>query len=264
VDKKGGSGKPDETQLRGVYAHGYRMGLGLRSLPTRLTAQEAWGPRERAMGAFGGWGHYYDLPIERFLLALFWIFDLADDLEACIASSDARQAVIELLDGFEIPDLDEEGLDECELGAFLGVVSALFGNGNALFQYGTSLNELVALARTGDDEALFKAVRVDPLSLQSRTISGRVAVAHMTNDRAFFDRLSKAITQTKPVRPREEYDDLRLVLTLLEEAQGLDQMSEEEIYRLVVESLELYPADGKDPLAGLRAHIRKHPRKSRK
>jgi len=122
------------------------------------------------------------------------------------------------------------------------------------------MHALVERAANGDDEALFMAVLVDRAVVQAEPIAQRICHAQMLGDESFMNQLAKAITRTKPRRPSQEYDDLRLILQLLDEASGLDTSTDEELYQLLVEDLELYPDDRKDPLAGLKKLIQKRKR----
>lgn len=255
-------GKLSLEQLRAYYAHAYESRSEAESLalqPDKLN-EEGYERVCQSIRATGGWGHLYGLPVSEVLFLAFSVFGLLDEVKAWPTSPDPHGAVLQFISHYEPPDIAVDELDELELGLFLNLIFVMRGNLDALFQYGVMLNRLVAEVTEGDDDALFKAVRIDALSMVSGPIASRIAIAHLSGDRGFFDTLSKAITHTKPIRPKPELDDMRLVLTLLEEAKGLDTFSDDDLYHLLVENMELYPESGKDPLAGLKAHIRKHPR----
>ena len=251
-------------ELRAVYAHSFGLKEGLADLPDQVSGSGRRHDVSAAIQRAGGWGSLYALPVTRFLAVVLWAFDALDDLLLCAETANPQGATIEFLESFEIPDIEEGDLEHEAYGVFLSLVCAVTGNAQSLLQYGEFLNDLVQRVGEGDDDALFRAIRIDPLAIQAWPIAGRIGMAHLLDDRAFLDKLGKAITRTKPIRPKAQYDDLRLALALLEEARGLDQMSADELDCLLIDCLELYPDTGRDAVAGLRAHIRKHPRKSRK
>lgn len=63
----------------------------------------------------------------------------------------------------------------------------------------------------------------------------------MMDDNSFMDRLAKAITKTKPSRPKIELDDTRFLLDLLENVAGLDNLSNKIVDELIADDLQAIP-----------------------
>ncbi|NMM28956.1 MAG: hypothetical protein HHJ12_17130 [Glaciimonas sp.] len=140
------------------------------------------------------WGGLYDLTIVEHLTVFSDIAGLNDFLVHAAASPDPHGEMMKLDDH---PDFQEwnGGTDgQYEIQHLLGVLYSLIGTLDSLMLYGFYLNELLAKARdNSDDEALFNAIRVDPLAITSDTAAHRIARASVQADALFFSQLQNAI-----------------------------------------------------------------------
>ena len=70
---------------------------------------------------------------------------------------------------------------------FYSVQYSLF----CILYYGCFLNELIARARAGDDEALFNAIRIDPTVIGCQSVIERISKARRLQDSDFLNELNK-------------------------------------------------------------------------
>ncbi len=202
------------------------------------------------------WSIYYELPYPHFLGLFFIALGLNDKIKELASLDDPQEAAISW--GESDPMLPPEPDDQSDEEKFLvfGLMIAMTRNFSAIQQFHISINELIYKAKE-DDEALFDAILVDRHVINTPTATTRIARAEATNDEAFFDLLSKAIRKTRPRRPQEDFDILRFMLSALDEAAGLSNLSYEQIHCLIVDDLQLYPDNAKDSFSGLKKLIQR-------
>lgn len=109
----------------------------------------------------------------------------------------------------------------------------------SLMVYQKSLSTLVEEVRNGDDKSLFDAVRIDRTVLACSPVVHRVSMAELTNDKAFFLHLKKAIKGPSQ-KHMVALDPLRYMMAALVDSGG-DHLSRQEIEELFVDHLKLYP-----------------------
>jgi hypothetical protein len=150
------------------------------------------------------------------------------------------------------PEVKEEAA-----GLVTLMILAWRGHLRAMDLFNQGIDELLdtAFSEESDDEALFKAILADRAVLGSSDVQARIAEASLISDEAFFDSLSKALTQTKPRRPKQDYDELRFLMGVLDEHQMLEGFTWDEVADLFIDQLALYPNDSEDPVAGLKKLI---------
>ncbi|MEX2492303.1 MAG: hypothetical protein WD425_11130 [Nitrospirales bacterium] len=206
------------------------------------------------------WSIYYELPYTHFLGVFFkciGMFEIVDQLQK---QEDPYGAIIDWAESDpEAPD-EMYNLPIEEQAVFLSIFMAMLRNFESIQRHFLSLNHLIERARQGEDEALFDAVTVDSMVLSGPTASARIAEAEFYSDKRFFDLLSKAITKTRPRRPRQDLDDARYLIAVFDEAQTLAACSYEEIHDVLVEDLQVYPDDIKDSFEGLKKLISRRKR----
>lgn len=104
--------------------------------------------------------------------------------------------------------------------------------------------------RSGDDNAFFKAVRIDRSILTCPTFAARLARAEFRHESGFFKKLRYAL-KGKIEKQDARYHYLRFFLALLDELGVLDKLSMEDRYKLLAEDFRLYDRTGKDPARSL-------------
>ncbi|RLA46697.1 MAG: hypothetical protein DRR06_04385 [Gammaproteobacteria bacterium] len=157
------------------------------------------------------------------------------------------QVLASMYEGVEV-EQDNEGL-------LMLMTIAWQGHSRAMDMFNQSMDELLSQVAAGSDDALFKAVLVDPAVMVSPVVQGRIAQGVLMDDNGFFMALSKALIKAKPRRPVEKYDPIRYLVGVLDETGILDNFSWEDIYEIFVEHLKLYPSDSEDPHSGLKKLI---------
>lgn len=201
------------------------------------------------------WAPLYEFPF-LFLLAIFLdLSELGELVHNAAEQPDPQGAWLEIanteLKACEAPEYFEENLP-----LFIPLLFACLGNVDAMAQYSQSMCDLVARAKGGDDEALFRAVAVDSAVLGAPSIALRITKAAVADDKDFFNQLAKAITRTRPRRPKPEYDELRYMVEVVKDGEGAN-LNHTQLYELFVNQLKLYPDAGEDPLAALKKLLQK-------
>jgi hypothetical protein len=195
------------------------------------------------------WSIWYDQPYPVVLLLLFEATGL---LEQILKLCEKKNAAIEILAFFESePEIDNQDaltLDEQALISSLAI--AVFFQVPSLSMYNQTINNLLEKAKNGDDKSLFQAITVDRTVLSTPSVAKRVQMAQLKRDNPFFKKLSKALVRKQSRRPAKKLDDVRFMISALEDSKKFLTLSNEDTYSILVEDLELYPADGKDPYKG--------------
>lgn len=204
---------------------------------------------------FKAFGELYELPVAQISAFLFMQAGLWDSVKDAAAAPDPQAALLELA------RTAEPSVAITEENAYLVAVAlvVLFNNLDAMAMFHMSMSELLERVEAGDDDALFRAVLIDPSVLQAKAVADRVSTAAMYDDRSFFDALSKSITQTKPSRPKSHLDETRLLMVLLKDAGELETMTDAEITDWAVNKIGVYP-ESVDPLSAIRDQRRKRNR----
>jgi len=135
------------------------------------------------------------------------------------------------------------------------MILAYQGHVRALDVFNQSMDELVAKAGEGQDDALFQALVIDPAALACPAVQTRIAKAALLKDESFFDKLTKALKKSKPRRPSEKYDPIRHLVGILDEIHALDNLTQTQVCEIFIDHLNLYPHDSEDAHAGLKKLI---------
>lgn len=194
------------------------------------------------------WSNCYELEFEKFLAFFIVSLDLHHDLkeykdlEFDDGLTKFSDQVIGKLD-LELESSNEEEAKELTLSAMtFGYV--MVSCVKSLMVYGYYMNDLVKIARDNKntrkgDDALLKAIRIDPCVIGCITASSRLSYAVLFDDKKFLRKLQNAMTGKLGARESKNYQKMRLVLQVLHEAKA-DQMSDSELNDLFVEQLKLY------------------------
>jgi hypothetical protein len=200
---------------------------------------------------------YYDYSLAHVIGLFFHHLGLLDFLHKVVTSEEPhKKLALACVDNAEIDIAFELVSEEQQLEA-MTVTLAIFGHLRALQMYSQPIDRLMARVGEGDDDALFEAVMVDRTVMATKTIAKRIARAQLIDDRSFFDKLAKSITRTKPRRPNPEYDDLRFIIEVIDEAKSISAFTYEQLANVLIDDLQLYPDAGADPVSGLTKFIQK-------
>ena len=204
--------------------------------------------------SLGSWGYLYDMPSGELFSEMMALMGLSSEsLMPSVTELSKTPLDIES----EISMAAKPEVKEEATGLVILMILAWRGHLQAMDMFNQGIDELLdkAFTEEGDDEALFKAILADRAVLGSFDVQSRIAEASLVSDEAFFASLSKALTQTKPRRPKQDYDELRFLIGVLDEHQMLEGFTWDEIADLFIDELSLYPNEGEDPVAGLKKLI---------
>ena len=203
------------------------------------------------------WSVYYELPYAHFYALFFVATGMDEQVIELSKSEDPDVAVIEWAESDPDSELNIEELSKEEQSVLFGLFIAMIRNFTSMQLFHVTINELLIKARNGDDDALLDAIYVDRHVLNCPTSTLRIARAEAREEENFLDALSRAIKRSRPRRPSKEYDITRVMLTALDQAKGLDNISYESIHDLFVDDLQIYPDDKKDSFSGLKKLIQR-------
>jgi hypothetical protein len=192
------------------------------------------------------YGKVYELPVAHIATYLFCELGLWTQVVKASKSNDPQAKMLELA----YTDIPDTAFSWELIQQTLGSITVLLKNIECVSLFNLWMPELLDQVSEGNDGALFQAVLIDACVLETYACSKRIALASLANDRSFFDRLSKAITKTKPTRPVARLDNTRLAMEVLHEAGKLENMTDSELTDWIIH-LGLYPIRG-DALQAIR------------
>ncbi|MFT7404895.1 hypothetical protein [Zhongshania sp.] len=194
------------------------------------------------------WGNWYELTLSQHLAILLIFMGFKDWLVEVRESADPLGEFINMLSELgEVDDRDfdqwADTLDREEKRIFTSLVLAMQGQFEAVSLFSLPMSELVKRAGEGDHEALLRAVTIDRSVISSTPVARQICLAQVLCDESFMNRLSSAITRTKPARPAKKLDDMRYMLEALVEGVGIEGFTNSELEDILKSDLELYDND---------------------
>jgi hypothetical protein len=207
------------------------------------------------------WCHLYELPIKQHIFATFTENiqnfdgimqeeDIAGWLGQVIETPGQIGALPSVIDQignhFDDTLIAQETAESIipNMASALGTAASIFNTMRCVLHYGSFLNELIDHVRSGDDKALFNAVRIDPTALGCKPVIERISKATLLKDEEFFDLLKKAINSPKLKLEQANYQMMRLVFEVLHEA-GASRLTNDQLRQLFVTELDLYSGNEK-------------------
>jgi hypothetical protein len=206
-------------------------------------------PPGRRISAYG---HLYELSIHQVVNVIVNQMGLSDLADATLGRGDPNANIFGFARDAE-PDVD---MDSEQAWMTLVFMRVLFRNLEAMAHFFMPVSDLIEMGATGDDDSILHAVRIDASVLQLDAVKERVSTATFYNDDSFLRRLSGAIEQKQPARPKDHLDELRLLLYFLDDAGELEGMSDATLTEWVVDKLGILPNSG-DPIQVVKRQRRK-------
>lgn len=203
------------------------------------------------------WAGVYELSFDEQLALLFCALGRTKELSEAAKSPDPTQAALSMFENDDIDDWDGGLGGLFNKNDVIGLTVALQRNILSIMLFHRTLDKMVNDVRDGNDESLFKAVRLDRSIVTCPTFAFRIAKAEFKNDKDFFRHLRSALKGPSK-KHWEAYKDLRYAFFILRES-GFDQMSDAQLEDLLVYKLKLYPND-----PGARKNLRKQFTESKK
>lgn len=200
------------------------------------------------------WAGIYEFSFPEQIALLLYAVGRVHLVSDAVKTSDPQQAFLDAM----ARDGDWEGpVGPFEFQDIVGLVMVLQRNVLSIMLYHRPLSTLVSQARAGDEDALFKAIRVDRSIVACPSIAARIALAELKDDKKFFLHLRSALKGPSK-KHWGAYRDLRYSLCLLRECGG-GNISDAGLEDLLVHKLGLY-----SPAPGARKNLRKQLNESKK
>lgn len=197
------------------------------------------------------WCQLYELPFIEHVARLVVVLGAAEDLKSLTEVPDPLAAIPSVIEKtsaeIEAMELSKEELEEYRkhLQVYWAIANSMLLTLRSVMTYGLYLNELIELSRGEGEEAdaaLLKAIKIDPTVLACPSVSIRMSRAVMSSDKAFLGRIKRAINASLTKREQKNYQNMRLVLQALHEADAL-RLNEHDLYELFVKELKLVSRD---------------------
>ena len=236
----------------------------LRKLPdqTLRLAQSKREKMEALLPPDFTWAELYELSTKEMKILSMAIFGLLEPLaKAAHEGLNLNEFIVnEAIRSME-SDEDEGDYTGGHKGMFsvpdmLAVNYANMGMMQGLFYYGHYMNDLVAMAKNNNDDAFFKAVRIDQTVLACSPFSARLTRAKVFGEKNFMLRLRHAM-KAKPNESLLMNQDLRFMLQLMHEVKALPNLSLTEADLLFIQELKVYSDRGTDPARSLMRFIQR-------
>lgn len=179
------------------------------------------------------WSHLYEQPFLQVLSGFLTVGGITDEVVQASRQNEPMKALEALV--VELDQREWEGGKDGRYtpGDLLGYLYALMGNLDCLLVYGSYLCELVAEARQGKVESLFKAIRIDPSIVTGPTATFYISAAVVAGDLDFLAEVRKAMAG-KTGRQAHYLRRFRLLMQILHETNALG-LPTREIEELVYE-----------------------------
>lgn len=194
---------------------------------------------EAMTGDYGYYCYVYERPFAEHLDSVLVGLNRQHDLHTLVASTDPSEAVLESLRHMDDVEDDRPWHEGFQKGEVLALVFALGRTITSMTTYGRSISGLLEDVRErNDQEALFKAIRMDRAVIGCPTAMRLISRAQLRDNKAFFKRLRTALAGPGK-KQWEGREVMRYAFIILSEMNI--QLSEEELETLMVDVLKAYP-----------------------
>lgn len=229
-------GKLSADQLKEFVGFLPTLFVTLRDASARIATVSSAKFDEVMAGDYGQYCLAYEAAFTEHLALVVVALNRQDDLKAYLAAPDPQQAV---LDGLKHEGEDRPESEFFETHTVLALCYSLTRTIQSMATYGRSISGLLEDVRErGDQDALFKAIRIDRAVLGCPTAMRLIAKAQLRDNKSFFKRLRSALDG--PSRKQwASLDQLRYTLLLLREL-GVNDLSAAELEALLVDELGVY------------------------
>lgn len=193
------------------------------------------------------WSHFYELPAKDHFVQSMVVFGAHDELKRLAQSPNQIQELVHIAESLDEdedewePTEEEREILRKTLGAVFAMIMSVMNSLRSLMIFGVYLNDLVALVRAGGDkgdQALLRAVKIDPTVLACPSVNARISRALMLDEDGFLAKVRRAMNGKLTKREQRNYQDMRVVLQVLHET-GAPKLNQDDLYILFVEELKL-------------------------
>lgn len=208
------------------------------------------------------WCHLYELPIQQHLTLSIsdvvksfetvlekekvgtWFQQLVDTPGQVGAIPQVVSQIDAHFDSLSYPSKEATIEARTNLPQTIGLGISMVNTFMCVLYHGCFLNEMIERVRNGDDKALFDAIRIDSTVVGCISISNRISKAALLKDNRFFAKLKSAINGKLAKRDQANFQKMRLVLEVLQEA-GATRLSDSQLKKLFIEELDLYTSNSR-------------------
>ena len=200
------------------------------------------------------WWEFYEHPLHVHVGVLMRLIGLEEGFEKAAHGPDgARSAYEYLFSEAESDDFSSiSAVDPKQLSLVANALIALRYSLEAACYFKATINELVAMAKKGEQEALVKAARIDKALLGTSIGRQALAIAQLSKD----EKAKADLLGGKPHKKLRKYRDLRFMVRVLEEARALEGGVTQQVIDLIVRDLGLHTESGGDAAKNVRDLIR--------
>lgn len=202
------------------------------------------------------WCHLYELPIKQHMVLplsgflqdkkFLTIFQRLATSKDQIAFIPEMYSQVDLyFNSFEPPSKEEAVELMPIIAQYFGASLSVFHSLRCVLYHGCFLNELIERTRTGDNKALFDAIRLDPTVIGCKSAIEMISKEALLQNKRFFAKLKAALNGNIAKREQANYQKMRLVLEILHEVQAA-RLNDVQMYQLFVKQLKLYSWNERD------------------
>lgn len=192
------------------------------------------------------WTDLYEMPFINSLAVSVINMGLSEHVSQMAKEENPTGSFIE--QGFNVPSsIDFDSLSEEETAStfnkLLPIIYSSYFSMKSLMVYGLYLNDLISIAKNGEDEieadkALLRAIKVDPSVVSSSTANLRISKAIVMSDIKFMTKLKNALNGKLGKREAKNYQQMRLILQVMLETKA-ENLSDKDLSDLFVHQLDL-------------------------
>ena len=243
------------TLTRPQFARVFRAHPALGKIISSLQRDLANSEKAREWKSSHGelvWANLYELPLEGIALIWFLISGQVEMIERAAATQDPQEATLDWIERYEPQQPADVSSDEVMM--VIASLIALVYNWASAGWYSITLCDLISQARQGNDDALFKAVSVDPTCMAGPTGASRLSRAVLKSESKFMKRIQKALKG--PNKGRHQYSQHRVAEYILRDAGAFKvHGNREEIFEAVTVDLGLAMKRDGDPFKAWSARV---------
>jgi hypothetical protein len=193
------------------------------------------------------WAEAYELRYVEVCAALILLIAQPEEVQGLAQAEDKNEFLLRKAE--EEPDAPVQRVKARKALLVFGLLISLMKSADSLSLYSVTMNELVSRARSGDQEAMLRAIRIDPSVLTAPSVAHQLSHAVLRRDRRFLQRIKKAFDG--PHKGLYPYKKLRFSALVLEESGALTPANREHVFEVVAHQLKLYEQSKGDPFKGL-------------
>lgn len=197
------------------------------------------------------WAPLYELQMAELIALLIFTLDDDGSLRRGLEEAEDKQEFVIALGEELVADDDESPIRvrSRKIITALALLQVLLKSIESIQYYSQTMGELVAKVAAGSDEALVRAVTIDPTVLNCPPVAHRFALAVISRDKKLLRRISKAFMG--PHKGKMPNRTLRYIERVLEESGAFEAAPRSHIFEVVANKLGLYEQLRGDPKKGL-------------